>query len=631
MGSRLGGAAAPGTAACRQRRCVRRPRWLAWLWAWPLLWAALVPVAPSSAMPALPPVAAAAAAATPAALPSAPPSASAPSLRLDDAAGSLALWPALRWLHDAGGQLDLAAVRARAGQFTPPRTAAGSLGLQRGAAWLMVTLQVPPGSDGHWILESDHASVQHLSYHLLDDSGRVLQHDRMGSLERLHGRVPTARLALQPGRSHLLLLRAQSESPLILPLRLSKPGPYIDQALAAQSLQALLAGLSLALLAYSLGQAWWHRDSLSLKYAFLVASSMTVSLAQFGLAAQYLWPGHAWALRHGAGVAALLAQCASFLYNEAVLRPQPGWRGFSRVMRAGAVVMLATALLFATDVIGVAGLSAVAATVGMMPALLGLSRAWALMRQHEATGSYLLLAWLGYYLGIFTLMGVSYGRLPATPWTLHAFQLAAVLDLLLFLQVLVLRQRERLAQAEQQAAHQAGQAAHLRNLAETDALTGLPNRRGLEALLPPMLARARPGHGLALYMIDLDGFKAINDGHGHAVGDHLLCAVAERLRSHIRQQDVLARLGGDEFVLVAEGLQHAQQAQELGHKLLQALQAPLLPERQTPPLGLTAGCVYVEQDAALDALLRRADQAMYRGKQAGRGRVEVDAQPSSSA
>ncbi|MEK8051119.1 diguanylate cyclase [Ideonella sp. DXS22W] len=543
-----------------------------------------------------------------------------PAVQLHDAAGQVALWPAVRWLADEAAALDAAGALARRAQFTPPATATGTLGLRRGAAWLLLPLHVAGDGNGHWILDVDHASVQHLSYQLLDADGRVLQHGHIGALERRHGRVPTARLTLQPGQAYQLLVRAQSDGPLILPLRLSKPGPFLDDALGSQTLQALLAGLSLALLTHSLCQAWWRRDGLSLRYAFLVASSMTVSLAQFGLAAQFLWPGQPWALRHGAGLAALLAQCASFLYIEAVLRHQPGWRGFSPTMRAGATVMVATAALFAADVIGVTGLSAVAATVGMMPALLGASRAVSLLRQRDATGAYLLLAWAGYYLGIFTLMGVSYGRLPATPWTLHAFQMATVLDLLLFLQVLVLGQRARLARAE----HAAGQADHLRSLAETDPLTGLPNRRGLDALLAPMLARAQPGHGLALFMIDLDGFKAVNDGHGHAEGDRLLCAVAARLRSHVRPGDLLARLGGDEFVLVAEGLRQAAEAHALGQHLLQALQAPLRPGTDGPPLGLTAGCVYVEHAAPLDDLLRRADQAMYRGKQAGRGRVEVD-------
>lgn len=545
---------------------------------------------------------------------------------LDDAAGVVPLWPAVRWLPDADGRLDLAGAHQRLRQFSQPPTQPGTLGLQRGAVWLAVPLRVPASSDGQWILESDHASVQHLSYHLLDARGAVLAAGQIGALERLSARVPTARLTLPAGQDLVLLLRARSEAPLILPLRMSKPGPYIDNTLAAQSLQALLAGLSLALLAYSLGQAWWHRDSLHLKYAFMVACSLTVSLAQFGLAAQFLWPGHAWALRHGAGMAALLAQCASFLYTEAVLRDQAGWRGFSTTMRLGAAVMLATALLFAVDAIGIAGVSAVAGTVGMLPALLALSRAWSRVRLGDATGVYLLLAWLGYYLGVFTLMGVSYGRLPAQPLTLHAFQIAAVLDLLLFLQVVVLRQRERLARAE----HAAREAGHLRNLAETDPLTLLPNRRGLDAVVQESLARARPGHGLAVYMIDLDGFKAVNDAHGHAVGDRLLAALADRLRSRIRPGDVLARLGGDEFVLVAEGLHHPAQAQALGRNLVDALATPLLPERADLPLGLTAGCAYVEQPEPLESLLRRADQAMYRGKQAGRGRVEVDTGPATA-
>ena len=550
----------------------------------------------------------------------APAQAAPAALVLDDAAEVVALWPAVRWLHDDSGRLDRAAVQARLAQFGPPPRAAGTLGLQSGASWLAVPLRAAAQSDGLWILESDHAAVQHLAFYLLDARGQLLAEGRIGALERLSARVPTARLALQPGQDHLLLLRAQSEGPVILPLRLSKPAPYIDNALAAQSLQALLAGLSVALLVYSLGQAWWRRDAMHLKYAFLVATSLTVSLSQFGLAAQFLWPGNAWALRHGGGMAALLAQCASFLYTEAVLRGQPGWRGFSTTMRLGALAMAATAGLYAVDAIGISGVSAMAATVGMMPALLALSRAWGRLRSGDATGGYLLLAWVGYYIGVFALMGVSFGHLPAHPLALHAFQIAAVLDMLLFLQVLVLRQRALLAQAER-AAREAG---HLRSLAETDPLTRLPNRRGLEAVVQDALARTRPGHGLALFMIDLDGFKAINDGHGHAVGDSLLAALADRLRSRIRTGDVLARLGGDEFVLVAEGLQHAGQARTLGHGLVEALAAPLLPDRGDLQLGLTAGCVYVEQAEPLEALLRRADAAMYRGKQAGRGRVEVD-------
>jgi len=184
-----------------------------------------------------------------------------PVLLLDDAAGVVALWPAVSWLPDPSGRLGLDDAQARlAARHQAPPLAAGTLGLQPGAAWLAVWLRVPASSDGQWILESAHASVQHLDFHLLDARGNLLAQGRMGALERQSARVPTARLSLRPGQDQLLLLRAQSESPLILPLQLSRPAPYIDNALADQSLQALLAGLSLALLAYALAQAWWHRD-----------------------------------------------------------------------------------------------------------------------------------------------------------------------------------------------------------------------------------------------------------------------------------------------------------------------------------------------------------------------------------
>lgn len=547
------------------------------------------------------------------------PAGAAQPLLLDSEQQRVALWAAVRWWHDESGRLDIADAQARLEQFVPPDMADGTLGVRRGAAWLVVSLRVAESAGGVWMFESEHASVQRLSYFLLDESGDVLAQGDIGALERRHARVPTAALQLAHGRTYQLLLRAESDGPLILPLRLSQPPAYLGAALASQSVQAMLAGLSLALLAYSLSQAWWHRKrgTLHLKFALLIATTTTVSLAQFGLAGQYLWPGQAWALRHGAGVAAMLAQCASYLFVEAVLRDHPGWRGFSPALRIGAVAMLAAAVLFAFDVIGVRGVGAVAATIGLLPGVLGGSRAWRSLRRGEALGGFLLLAWLGYYVGIGLVMGVSFGFVPATPWALHAFQAASLLDLGLYLQTVLLSQRRLLTQAE----HVAGQ---LRSLAETDPLTGLLNRRGLAALGPGLLARAHAGHGVALYVIDLDGFKGVNDRNGHAVGDRLLQVLSLRLRSRVRQGDLLARLGGDEFVLLAEALHGPAQARELGGKLFDALAEPLIPQWPELSLGLTVGAVFVQREAALDELIARADAAMYRGKQAGRGRLELE-------
>src|SRR5690606_21318954 len=112
------------------------------------------------------------------------------------------------------------------------------------------------------------------------------------------------------------------------------------------------------------------------------------------------------------------------------------------------------------------------------------------------------------------------------------------------------------------------------SLAHTDPLTGLPNRRGLNMALASALARCGPDQLLAVYVMDLDGFKPVNDQYGHDIGDELLVAVTRRLQSHVRQSDVVARLGGDEFVVMTGQLGNAHQAHELGLKLLDAFRAP---------------------------------------------------------
>jgi diguanylate cyclase (GGDEF)-like protein len=156
-------------------------------------------------------------------------------------------------------------------------------------------------------------------------------------------------------------------------------------------------------------------------------------------------------------------------------------------------------------------------------------------------------------------------------------------------------------------------------LAHTDALTGLPNRRGLQLAMQGALAAARPDSVLAVFMLDLDGFKPINDRLGHDAGDELLVQVGQRLRQQLRNSDLVARLGGDEFVIMVGGLSGEADAQRLGHKLLAAFGAPFAVAGQSCRVGITIGFALAPHDGR-DAgdLLKRADAAMYAGKQAGR-------------
>jgi diguanylate cyclase (GGDEF)-like protein len=153
----------------------------------------------------------------------------------------------------------------------------------------------------------------------------------------------------------------------------------------------------------------------------------------------------------------------------------------------------------------------------------------------------------------------------------------------------------------------------LYDLASTDALTGVANRRGWEAELQRALAASRR-HGLpvSLVMLDLDHFKGFNDEHGHQAGDRLLKEVAARWMSHLRQSDLLARLGGDEFALI---LRNSPQwaARAIAERLCAAV-----------PLGMacSAGVTAWDGVEPSELLVARGDRALYKAKDQGRNRVE---------
>ena len=159
-------------------------------------------------------------------------------------------------------------------------------------------------------------------------------------------------------------------------------------------------------------------------------------------------------------------------------------------------------------------------------------------------------------------------------------------------------------------------------LANHDGLTGLPNRRWLCEALNGAVARAKRHRALmAILFVDLDGFKPVNDRFGHAAGDAVLLEVARRLKSLLRATDVAARFGGDEFVVVIEDLAIPAAAGQVAAKLLAALSWPIEIAGDSVRLGASIGiAVYPADGEDGETLLRAADRAMYRIKNATPGR-----------
>ncbi len=161
----------------------------------------------------------------------------------------------------------------------------------------------------------------------------------------------------------------------------------------------------------------------------------------------------------------------------------------------------------------------------------------------------------------------------------------------------------------------------LRHQATHDELTGLPNRWLFRLQLNQALARAaRSELRVAVLLLDLDYFKTVNDSFGHATGDALLVQVGQRIRSILRDNDILARMGGDEFSILLTDLTDVDEAVSVAAKLLVALQASYRLQNQDLYSGGSMGLAFYPDDARDgDTLLRYADMAMYQAKQAGRG------------
>jgi diguanylate cyclase (GGDEF)-like protein/PAS domain S-box-containing protein len=152
--------------------------------------------------------------------------------------------------------------------------------------------------------------------------------------------------------------------------------------------------------------------------------------------------------------------------------------------------------------------------------------------------------------------------------------------------------------------------------AQHDALTGLPNRRRMQDVLGSTLRT----ESVAVLFVDLDGFKPVNDAHGHEAGDELLRQVAQRLSACVREQDVLSRVGGDEFVVLMPGVLTSDDAEAMGTRIRHAIAQPFLIDGNEVLIGASVGLHVGASADDPDEVLRAADHAMYTVKKSGGGR-----------
>jgi len=542
------------------------------------------------------------------------------------------LWSNVTVWFEPAGRVEAHEALTHLPDFVRPSGPTANLGVHRDAVWLHVPLRVPAGGGDHWIFDVDYPALDRIEVYVLAD-GRVLDQALLGDhlpmgRRPLATRTHAARLSLPAGQTLDLLVRVESASTLIVPIELAREEVYHAREAGQQAAQGLLAGVGLCLLLYSLLQ-WLLMGEVAFGfYALNVAGIVVFFFNHFGLATQHLWPESVWLTDKASPVSVLLALVGGMLFIDRVLQAPQDYPRTSRVLRVGALVALGVSLLFMLDLVSYRVAQAAATLLGPIPMLLGLPLAWVRARRGDRAALFIFLGWGLYALGVAVMAAFLRGHAPVNVWTQHSLQMASMAEMAMWMAVLGVRM-EGIRHAAEQAQREQDR---LQLLAATDPLTGALNRRGLQAALAKRLARCSEQQLAAVFLLDLDGFKPVNDRLGHDAGDELLVGVAVRLRGCVRESDLVARVGGDEFVVVVDGLADGERAQRIGQKLLAAFDAPFQVAGDSCRVGATIGYALSPTDASLsEELLRLADNAMYQGKQAGKRQVcRLEAAPLTS-
>lgn len=537
---------------------------------------------------------------------------------LDTRQTEVDVWPLLSVLTEERAVWTLSDALAHLPERRPPQVPTSNFGEFGGVVWLVWDVEVLPSAAGEWLLDVAYPALDHADLYVLH-AGQLTAQLRNGDWLRLSERpLPTRThvmpLNLSAGR-HLMVLRVQTSGSMIVPVRLTTPQQRQMREERVQMLQGLATGVMLSLLIYSLAQGYSQRDRMFVYYALGVGGVGVFQFAFQGMGMQHVWGNALWVSELLPPACILVGVIGAFLFIDRALEIRSTSPWLSRLMRGGALVCTVALVLLLAGVISYRDAQRISKLMGQVPTILALPIAWRRWRRGDRATGYILIGWGVYTAGVVVLALLISGRIPATPVTMHVFQVASLAEMVMWQVVMGIRM-DTLRRAAEQDRHDGER---LRRLADTDALTGVLNRRGLQGAVVPMLQRARPDALVGVYLIDLDGFKPVNDRHGHHAGDSVLIEIAARLGMQIRQADLVARIGGDEFVVVVGELRDEDAAVRIGDKLLQSVQAPVSLEGGACSVGATIGFALSPTDGTdVGHLLAQADQALYAGKQAGK-------------
>lgn len=554
----------------------------------------------------------------PMAMAQATPSVSAATLRLEaPTLGRPLDHIAQHWVDSTGAAgLDAARAAWAQGQFQPAQGDARTPPPDQ-AQWIRLAVERTQ-APGDWLLALHTTAIDDVRFFgPFDAQGRALAPpvetglvqpyaNRPLGLER-----PVMRLDLPEPGLYEVYVRLQSRSSQNVAVSVWDSVSYVQSRQPKRLFDGITYGILLTLLVYNAVLSMVFRREGYELYVLTCAAAL-FTLASFnGHVAHYLLGSWPWWQQRANPLGAGLWILFSALFGLRFLELRTRHCGLGRVLMgvaglAGLAVLLALLGQTAQAQWTVEWL----AVGGSVAAAVAAAQVW---RQGFAPAAWYLTGQALLFAAALGMVAVNRGLIDAPFLLANGLQMGVVAEMLVFAYAMAARVRA-LRQRQTELRREAD---HLAEAVATDALTGLANRVGLSQRAQ-QLATEQQAH--AVMLLDLDRFKPVNDTHGHEVGDRLLIEVARRLQSQMRQGDLVARLGGDEFVVLLGGRQSPTQLAAMAQRLCEAVQQPLLHAGHLISVDASIGIARCpEHGQTLTELLRHADAAMYRAKQAHSG------------